>query len=45
MIPNHLVVGIEFTVNPWLTVVETVATNSVVGWLYSRLEQAAVPAH
>lgn len=33
MLPNHLVMGVEFTVNPWLAVVETAATNSVGGWL------------
>lgn len=30
MISNYLVIGIEFTVTPWLTVMETVWTSSMV---------------
>lgn len=29
MIPNYLVIGIEFTVIPWLTVMEAVRTSSI----------------
>lgn len=32
MIPKHLVIGVEFTVNPGLMAVEIVGASSVVEW-------------